>query len=306
VTRVDPAASAAEARIAVPVSVVWTEPAAARDIDEPAVRDQPDVRAWTRALDLAARHGLHGRSVTQALLGERVQVIAERDGWSEIRLPEQPSSLSDEGYPGWVPSSHLVAARSEPTTIHASLFSALVVRSAGSTPIDLSFGTALPVVAHTAAVTTLRHPDGSDIRVPTHALRLLDEPALPSAAVDAARLFTDLPYLWGGLSGNGVDCSGLVHLSYRSLGIVVPRDAADQERAAHALDLDDAEPGDTVYFAHDTGVHHVGLVIDTERMLHSPRTGTSVRVQRIDTPDYEGERLLARRFPIQPKPKELP
>ena len=91
----------------VPVSTVWTSPDAPRDIDGPAIAAVPDVAGWAKSMDTETRLGLHGRTLTQLLFAEPVLVRSERDGWSEILAPWQPSSADELGYPGWVPSSHL-------------------------------------------------------------------------------------------------------------------------------------------------------------------------------------------------------
>src|SRR5687767_13314719 len=91
----------------VPVSTVWTSPDAPREIDAPAVAAEPDVAAWAKSMDIETRLGLHGRTLTQLLFAEPVLVRSERNGWSEIIAPWQPSSADHLGYPGWVPSSHL-------------------------------------------------------------------------------------------------------------------------------------------------------------------------------------------------------
>ena len=82
-----------------------------------------------------------------------------------------------------------------------------------------------------------------------------------------ARGFLGTPYVWGGLGRDGIDCSGLVHLSFRAIGSRVPRDAADQ--AAAAVPVEDPQPGDLYFFGRpDETVSHVGFVTEVG-VLHA-------------------------------------
>jgi gamma-D-glutamyl-L-lysine dipeptidyl-peptidase len=94
--------------VGVDVATVWTSPSAARPIDEPAVRDVPDPQAWVASLDAEARLGLHGRTLTQLLLGEPVDVHEETpDGWLSVSAPWQPAPEHEDGYRGWVRAAHV-------------------------------------------------------------------------------------------------------------------------------------------------------------------------------------------------------
>jgi len=94
--------------VGVPVATMWASPQAPRELDAPAIAEQPDDAAWLAALSPADRLGLHGRTLTQLLEGEPVLVTDERDGWAEVVAPWQPVPGQD-GYQGWVRSAHLRA-----------------------------------------------------------------------------------------------------------------------------------------------------------------------------------------------------
>jgi cell wall-associated NlpC family hydrolase len=94
--------------------------------------------------------------------------------------------------------------------------------------------------------------------------------------VRTAKLFVGLPYLWGGLSAWGYDCSGLTWAVYRAHGITIPRDADAQFAAGRPVALADAQPGDLVFYEHPVG--HVAMLIGDGEMIESPNSASEVRI----------------------------
>ena len=86
--------------------------------------------------------------------------------------------------------------------------------------------------------------------------------------VEWARGLLGTPYLWGGMTERGIDCSGLVHMSFRAAGRLVPRDADQQEDAG--TPVDDPKPGDLVTYGDPDGAaDHIAFWLGEERILHS-------------------------------------
>lgn len=116
-----------------------------------------------------------------------------------------------------------------------------------------------------------------------------------AALVSAARGLLGVPYLWGGLTRSGIDCSGLVYLVFRQMGVTLPRDAADQARFGRSVARGQLKPGDLVFLSPGarSAIHHVGIYLGNGLVLHAPRAGTSVTITRLATwTDYWGARRL--------------
>lgn len=106
------------------------------------------------------------------------------------------------------------------------------------------------------------------------------------AVVHVAEKFLGTPYVWGGASPTGFDCSGLVQYVYRQLGVNLPRTSEEQARVGTpVVSLAQATPGDLVFFAGSDGTRtspgHVGIYLGGGMMIDAPYTGTDVQVQPV-------------------------
>jgi cell wall-associated NlpC family hydrolase len=194
---------------------------------------------------------------TEALMGEAVTVYDEREGWSWVQLQA-------DRYVGYMPSEALDPPAAPPTHRVAAL------RTFVYPGPDLK----LPPLAHLSlgAAVSVSGASGEYARLATgfvwsgHLAPLGQHEA---DFVAVAERLVGTPYLWGGKTSLGLDCSGLVQLSLIMAGIAAPRDTDMQEEALGGLvgrspDLAGVQRGDLIFWR-----GHVGIMLDAARLLHA-------------------------------------
>ena len=102
--------------------------------------------------------------------------------------------------------------------------------------------------------------------------------AAGARAVSIAERYLGVPYVWGGASPSGFDCSGLVMYVYAQLGISLPHYTVSQWNVTQPISVSQAQPGDLIFF---NGLSHVGIYLGGGQMVDAPHTGSVVRVESI-------------------------
>ena len=222
----------------------------------------------------------HGAALeTEALKGERVTIYDRNDeGWAW-------GQLKGDGYVGWLPDAMLVRPRHTPTHRVAALRTfAFPGPSIKLPPVEaLPLGATIEVASSdgTFAITPQQH------FLPLQHLSALD--VFERDFVSSAERFVGVPYLWGGKTGLGIDCSGLVQVALGACGMAVPRDSdLQQEALGEALEdaeFDDLRRGDLIFWH-----GHVAIVRNQETIVHANAFHMAVTIEAIAEAH---ERILA-------------
>lgn len=210
--------------------------------------------------------------LSQILFGEKYSVIDRAGTWLKIE------TIFDN-YLGWIDTGHLQQSLVEDNLSGAVLNKSLPCYKNDKSKMVLEAGCEIfkpdfekkSFSAGDNQYTTI--PEFNDSYCTTN-----------ESYADTALKYINSPYIWGGRIPSGIDCSGLTQLVYKIHGKPIPRDSWQQAEEGKNIDfIDQAEPGDLVFFDNDKGrISHVGMIFSKGLVIHA-----SGRV-RIDSIDHQG------------------
>ena len=208
--------------------------------------------------------------VSQVLFGEHFEIIETQKQWSKIKL-------HFDKYEGWVDSKQYQtiseknynSLSQEPLILNFDLVE--YVSNSSNLLLPVPLGASLAFLNHSEINTEAFEFDGLKISGEKSKLDL----------ISTAYMYLNAPYLWGGKTPFGIDCSGFTQMVYKLNGFHLLRDASQQSTQGEALSfIEESEPGDLAFFDNEEGkIIHVGIIMKNNYIIHA---SGKVRIDRLD------------------------
>ncbi|MDP3433987.1 MAG: C40 family peptidase [Bacteroidota bacterium] len=214
--------------------------------------------------------------ITQILYGEHFVVNEIMLGWAHVKL-------AFDGYDGWVDMKMITPLTEKnyqkieqaPFAVSTDIFNIIPVNAEQTMMIVA--GSTLPfwrpyLKEFSIQQEIFRHTGNYTYRKPANIRKTM---------IDQALKYFNAPYLWGGRSPLGIDCSGFTQIIYKMIGIALPRDASKQVHCGTAISfVEESRPGDLAFFDNDEGqIVHVGIIWEKRKIIHA---SGKVRIDNVD------------------------
>lgn len=211
--------------------------------------------------------------VTQLLFGETYNVEERHEDWIKI-------TTSFDNYPCWI-------SFKQHTKLDDAEYKKLQVTNLSSELVQIMNHANQNLVFPVTIGASLPHFKDNSFSIREHSFYFEGQTSDVSKQKsikeikETAYLFLNAPYLWGGRSPFGIDCSGFTQLVFKLNGYKLPRDASQQVHLGKALSfVEEAEPGDLAFFDNEAGnIVHVGIVLENQEIIHA---SGSVRIDKFD------------------------
>lgn len=208
--------------------------------------------------------------VSQVLFGEHFEIIDNEKQWSKIKL-------HFDGYEGWIDSKqYQTISKEDYDTLSKE---ALILNSDLVEYISTPNNTLIPITLG-ASLSFLNHNDINSENYAFEGLKISGKKPKESL-INTAYMYLNAPYLWGGKTPFGIDCSGFTQMVYKLNGYKLLRDATEQSTQGEVLSfIEESEPGDLAFFDNEEGkIIHVGIMLENNYIIHA---SGKVRVDRLD------------------------
>lgn len=208
--------------------------------------------------------------VSQVLFGEHFEILEQHNQWSKIKLHY-------DDYEGWIDSKQYQIISKENYDI---LCNEAVILNADLVEYVSTQNNSLIPITLGASLSFLNH---SDINIQNYEFEGLKTSGIKPKVnlIDTAFMYLNAPYLWGGKTPFGIDCSGFTQMVYKLNGYKLLRDASQQATQGEVLSfIEESEPGDLAFFDNEEGnIIHVGIMLENNYIIHA---SGKVRVDRLD------------------------